>query len=118
LIICIADCQQSRQHRTNERGAQLFGLLLGQLLHRAEIDNIIVEHKSPDYILFRIRAGMLEQGMVDLCAKLVSVSVYSSIDNAGNVVDDAYTPSITHPPQLRRFKTVGKQSGGGGVHAL
>ena len=82
MIICIADCQQSRQHRTNERGAQLFGLLLGQLLHRAGIDNIIVERKSPDYILIRIRTGMLEQGMVDLCAELVSVSVYSSIHYA------------------------------------
>ncbi|KPC33242.1 4-hydroxybenzoate 3-monooxygenase [Pseudomonas syringae pv. cilantro] len=42
------------------------GLLLGQLLQRAGIDNVIVERKDPDYILSRIRAGVLEQGMVDL----------------------------------------------------
>ncbi|WP_426139887.1 4-hydroxybenzoate 3-monooxygenase [Pseudomonas sp. DWP3-1-2] len=42
------------------------GLLLGQLLQRAGIDNVIVERKNPDYILSRIRAGVLEQGMVDL----------------------------------------------------
>ncbi|QIG49983.1 4-hydroxybenzoate 3-monooxygenase [Nordella sp. HKS 07] len=42
------------------------GLLLGQLLHRAGIDTIIVERRSRDYILGRIRAGVLEQGTVAL----------------------------------------------------
>ena len=47
-------------------GAGPSGLLLGQLLHRAGIDAIIVEQKSRDYVLGRIRAGVLEQGAVDL----------------------------------------------------
>ena len=47
-------------------GAGPSGLLLGQLLSRAGIDNVIVERKSGDYVLGRIRAGVLEQGMVDL----------------------------------------------------
>jgi p-hydroxybenzoate 3-monooxygenase len=42
------------------------GLLLGQLLHRAGIDTIIVEHRSRDHVLRRIRAGVLEQGTVAL----------------------------------------------------
>jgi p-hydroxybenzoate 3-monooxygenase len=42
------------------------GLLLGQLLHKAGIANIIVERQSADYVLGRIRAGILEQIMVDL----------------------------------------------------
>ena len=42
------------------------GLLLGQLLHRAGIDNIIVERQSAEYVLGRIRAGVLEQVTVDL----------------------------------------------------
>ncbi|CAN5465104.1 hypothetical protein BH10PSE11_BH10PSE11_39500 [soil metagenome] len=42
------------------------GLLLGQLLHRYGIDNIIFERKDRDYILARIRAGVLEQGTVGL----------------------------------------------------
>tara|TARA_R110002049_G_scaffold10127_3_gene50345 strand:+ start:47413 stop:48582 length:1170 start_codon:yes stop_codon:yes gene_type:complete len=42
------------------------GLLLGQLLHRAGIDNIVLERKTRDYVLSRIRAGVLEQGMVSL----------------------------------------------------
>ncbi len=47
-------------------GAGPSGLLLGQLLHKAGIDNIIIERQSPDYVLGRIRAGILEQVMVDL----------------------------------------------------
>ena len=42
------------------------GLLLGQLLHRAGIDNVIIERQSADHVLSRIRAGILEQVMVDL----------------------------------------------------
>jgi p-hydroxybenzoate 3-monooxygenase len=42
------------------------GLLLGQLLHRAGIDTIVVERRSRDHVLSRIRAGVLEQGTVAL----------------------------------------------------
>ena len=47
-------------------GAGPAGLLLGQLLHKAGIDNIIVERQSGDYVLGRIRAGILEQVTIDL----------------------------------------------------
>jgi p-hydroxybenzoate 3-monooxygenase len=47
-------------------GAGPAGLLLGQLLHKAGIDNIIVERQSGEYVLGRIRAGVLEQTTVDL----------------------------------------------------
>ncbi|RYE31144.1 MAG: 4-hydroxybenzoate 3-monooxygenase [Hyphomicrobiales bacterium] len=47
-------------------GAGPAGLLLGQLLSHAGIDNVILERRSADYVLSRIRAGVLEQGMVDL----------------------------------------------------
>ena len=47
-------------------GAGPAGLLLGQLLHKAGIDNIILEQRSADYVLGRIRAGVLEQVTVDL----------------------------------------------------
>lgn len=47
-------------------GAGPSGLLLGQLLHKAGIDNIIIERQTPEYILGRIRAGILEQGTADL----------------------------------------------------
>jgi p-hydroxybenzoate 3-monooxygenase len=42
------------------------GLMLGQLLHRAGIDAVVLDNKSPDYILGRIRAGVLETVTVDL----------------------------------------------------
>ena len=50
-------------------GAGPSGLLLGQLLHKAGIDNIIIERQSGDYVLGRIRAGILEQITVDLLAE-------------------------------------------------
>lgn len=42
------------------------GLLLGQLLTKAGIDNIILDRVDRDYILGRIRAGVLEAGMVKM----------------------------------------------------
>ena len=47
-------------------GAGPSGLLLGQLLHKAGIDNIILERATPEYVLGRIRAGVLEEGFVGL----------------------------------------------------
>lgn len=42
------------------------GLMLGRLLEQAGVDAVIIERKSPDYVLGRIRAGVLEQGTIDL----------------------------------------------------
>src|ERR1700733_1719570 len=47
-------------------GAGPAGLLLGQLLHTYGIDNVILERQTPDYVLGRIRAGLLEEGTVAL----------------------------------------------------
>ena len=47
-------------------GAGPAGLLLGQLLHGAGIDAVILEQRTPDYVLGRIRAGVLEPGTVDI----------------------------------------------------
>ena len=47
-------------------GAGPSGLLLGALLHKDGIDNVILEQRSADYVLGRIRAGVLEQVTVDL----------------------------------------------------
>ncbi|MGO4325914.1 4-hydroxybenzoate 3-monooxygenase [Cupriavidus sp. 2TAF22] len=46
-------------------GAGPAGLLLGQLLAKAGIEAVIVEQRSPDYILGRIRAGILESVTAD-----------------------------------------------------
>ncbi len=42
------------------------GLLLGQLLHREGVDAVLIERRSPEYVLGRIRAGVLEPGTVDV----------------------------------------------------
>ncbi|WP_219219938.1 4-hydroxybenzoate 3-monooxygenase [Variovorax boronicumulans] len=50
-------------------GAGPAGLLLGQLLHQAGIDNVIVERQTAEHVLGRIRAGVLEQVTMDLLAR-------------------------------------------------
>ena len=47
-------------------GAGPAGLLLGQKLNGYGIDNVILERQTPDYVLGRIRAGLLEEGTVAL----------------------------------------------------
>ena len=47
-------------------GAGPSGLLLARLLSLQGIDTIILEHRSREYVLGRIRAGVIEQGMADL----------------------------------------------------
>lgn len=63
-------------------GAGPSGLLLGQLLHQAGIDNVIVERQTAEYVLGRIRAGVLEQGTVDL---LREAGVAERMDREGLV---------------------------------
>ena len=65
-------------------GAGPSGLLLGQLLHNAGIQTLILERQSADYVLGRIRAGVLEQGMVDL---LREAGVSQRMDREGLVHD-------------------------------
>ena len=47
-------------------GAGPSGLLLGALLAKAGIDHVIIEAQTPEYVLGRIRAGVLEQTTVSL----------------------------------------------------
>jgi p-hydroxybenzoate 3-monooxygenase len=47
-------------------GAGPSGLLLSQLLHLHGVDNVVLERQSREYVAGRIRAGVLEQGTVDL----------------------------------------------------
>jgi p-hydroxybenzoate 3-monooxygenase len=47
-------------------GAGPAGLLLGQLLHLQGIDSVILERSEREHVIERVRAGVLEQGTVDL----------------------------------------------------
>lgn len=63
-------------------GAGPSGLLLGQLLARKGISNVILERVTGDYVLGRIRAGILEQGFVDLVRE---AGVDERMDREGHV---------------------------------
>lgn len=61
-------------------GAGPAGTLLSQILHRAGIDSVVVERQSREYVLSRIRAGVLEWGSVEV---LRSVGVAANMDRDG-----------------------------------
>ncbi|MBE0579060.1 4-hydroxybenzoate 3-monooxygenase [Devosia sp.] len=54
------------RHQVVIVGAGPAGLMLGRLLELAGVDAVIIERRSADYVLGRIRAGVLEQGSVAL----------------------------------------------------
>jgi p-hydroxybenzoate 3-monooxygenase len=61
-------------------GAGPAGLLLGHLLHLNGIDSVIVENRSREYVIDRVRAGVLEHGTVDL---LRAMGVGANLDRKG-----------------------------------
>jgi p-hydroxybenzoate 3-monooxygenase len=68
-------------------GAGPAGLLLGHLLHLHGIDSVIVENRSRDYVIDRVRAGVLEQGTVDL---LIDLGVGERLQREGLRHDGLY----------------------------
>ena len=58
------------------------GLLLSQILHLEGIDNVVLEQRSRDYVLGRIRAGVLEQGLTDM---LRNAEVGARLNKEGEV---------------------------------
>jgi p-hydroxybenzoate 3-monooxygenase len=50
-------------------GAGPAGLMLAHLLHRAGVESVVVENRSRQYVQERVRAGVLEQGTVDLMSE-------------------------------------------------
>ena len=61
-------------------GAGPAGLLLAQLLHVNGIDSFVVENRSRDYVIDRVRAGVLEQGTVDL---MIALGVGAGVERSG-----------------------------------
>ncbi|CAN5244844.1 4-hydroxybenzoate 3-monooxygenase [soil metagenome] len=68
-------------------GAGPAGLLLGHLLAKQGIDFVIVELKSREYILSRVRAGVLEEASVEV---LASVGLDARLREHGLVHDGIY----------------------------
>lgn len=63
-------------------GAGPSGLLLSQLLHLRGIETVVLERRSRDYVLGRIRAGVLEQGFVNLMRE---AKVAERMDREGEI---------------------------------
>jgi p-hydroxybenzoate 3-monooxygenase len=63
-------------------GAGPAGLVLGHLLHLRGIESVILEDRDREYVEGRIRAGVLEQGTVDL---LIAMGVGERLDREGLV---------------------------------
>jgi p-hydroxybenzoate 3-monooxygenase len=77
-------------------GAGPSGLLLSQLLHLQGIESVVIEHRSREYVLSRIRAGVLEQGFVELMRE---AQVADRMDREGEVhsgFDIAYDGRLHH----------------------
>src|SRR5581483_9278414 len=71
-------------------GAGPAGLVLSHLLHRAGIESVVLEDRSRSYVEKRVRAGVLEQGTVDL------------LDEAG-LADRLHREGIVHEGIELRF---------------
>jgi p-hydroxybenzoate 3-monooxygenase len=63
------------------------GLLLGQLLHLKGIDSVILERRDHEYVIDRVRAGVLEQFTADL---LTAIGVGDRLCKEGLRHDDVY----------------------------
>jgi p-hydroxybenzoate 3-monooxygenase len=84
------------------------GLMLSQLLHLQGIDTIILEKSSRDYVLSRIRAGVLEHGFAKLMRE---AQCGERMDREGEIHHGFY---IAHDGVLDRID-LHKHSGGNSV---
>ncbi|MFT6556550.1 4-hydroxybenzoate 3-monooxygenase [Sneathiella sp.] len=81
------------------------GLLLSQILHLKGIQSVVLEQKSRDYVLGRIRAGVLEQGLADM---LRSAGVGDRMDREGHLHGGF---DIAHEGQRMRIDLSGLTGG-------
>ena len=84
------------------------GLLLSQLLHLKGIDNVVLEKHSRDYVLSRIRAGVLEHGFAKLMRE---AQCGERMDREGEIHEGFY---IAHQGRLNRMD-LHRYSGGNSV---
>lgn len=73
------------------------GLLLAQLLHKRGIDNVLLEKHSRDYVLARIRAGVLEHGFAELMRE---AGVGERMDKEGEIHHGFH---IVHDGKMNRM---------------
>ncbi|MEH6359774.1 MAG: FAD-dependent monooxygenase, partial [Amylibacter sp.] len=81
------------------------GLLLSQLLDLQGIDNVVLEKHTRDYVLGRIRAGVLEHGFADLMRE---AQCGERMDAVGEIHDGFY---IAHDGMRDRIDLKGLTGG-------
>ena len=84
------------------------GLLLSQLLHLKGIDTVLLERQSREYVLGRIRAGVLEHGFADLMRE---AQCGERMDREGEIHEGIF---IAHDKGMDRID-LHKYSGGSSV---
>lgn len=82
------------------------GLLLSQLLNRAGVDTVVLERKSRDYVLSRIRAGVLEWTTVELLRR---AGAGARMDREGIVHDGCHLSSNGEMFRVDFHESCGKQ---------
>jgi p-hydroxybenzoate 3-monooxygenase len=81
------------------------GLLLSQLLHGKGIDSVVLERRTKDHVLSRIRAGVLEQGFIALM-EVVHI----------NIVETAGTPVVVYgQTEVTRDLYAAREASGGKI---
>ena len=79
-------------------------MLLSHLLWRADIDNVVVEQRSREYVEARIRAGVIEQGTSDL---LRSLGLGERMDREGFVHEGVTISNSRSPFRVDFMSLVG-----------
>lgn len=96
---------QTKKTKVAIIGAGPSGLLLGQLLSKQGIDNIILERVTGDYVLGRIRAGVLEEGFINL---LREAGASENMDKNGEVHDNVEIAFNDDRVKIELTKITGK----------
>ena len=87
-------------------GAGPSGLLLSQLLHLRGIDTVVIEQRSREYVLSRIRAGVLEKGFVDLMRE---AEIAERLDREGEGHTGLRRPSTPDRPGGEYWRANGRR---------
>jgi p-hydroxybenzoate 3-monooxygenase len=106
------------------------GLLLSQLLHGKGIDSVVLERRTKDHVLSRIRAGVLEQGFIALmeeagCAERLHAEgfVHDGVQLSYgddlvhiNIVETAGTPVVVYgQTEVTRDLYAAREASGGKI---
>ncbi len=94
------------QHQVVIIGGGPSGTLLALLLAQAKIDVLVLERKTKEYVLSRIRAGVLEWNTVDMLTKS---GVGSRMNTLGYVHEGTFLSSANRQFRIDFKKTVNKQ---------